>query len=111
MVGFGQPWPSSSARRTRSLTLETKRCDDELHRMSGDIDRRVRQCDPDNGSWNISGSEATVWVDASSLATGVVVAVDGRTVEDACWLRGEDGGHINMAELDALIKGVNVALT
>ena len=52
-----------------------------------------------------------MWVDASSLALGIVIEVDGHVVEDASWLRSEDSSsHINMAELDAVIKGVNAAL-
>ena len=36
---------------------------------------------------------------------------DGATVEDASWLRKErDTQHINLAELDAVLKGVNMAL-
>ena len=31
-------------------------------------------------------------------------------VEDASWLRPEDASHIILAELDVVIKGVNVAL-
>ena len=32
-------------------------------------------------------------------------------LEDACWLRPEnDAQHINLAELDAVLKGINLAL-
>ena len=63
------------------------------------------------GRWDVVGEEATVWVDASSLALGIVIEVDGHVVEDASWLRSEDSSsHINMAEQDAVIKGVNAAL-
>ena len=52
-----------------------------------------------------------VWCDASSLALGVVLAVNGTTVEDAAWLRKKDDhNHINVAELEAVLKGVNLAL-
>ena len=51
-----------------------------------------------------------MWVDASSLAHGVAVAINGHIVEDASWLRKEVSSHINMAELDAVIKGLNLAL-
>ena len=66
--------------------------------------------DPVKGRWDVGGEAATVWVDASSLALGAVVEIDGSVVEDACWLRKEDAGHINMAELDALVKGLNLVL-
>ena len=49
--------------------------------------------------------------DASSLAFGIVIEMDGHVVEDASWLRSEDSSsYNNMAELDAVIKGVNAAL-
>ena len=85
--------------------------DESLHAMLEDTVRRVKQNDPANGRWDVVGEEATVWVDASSLALGIVIEVDGHVVEDASWLRSEDSyAHINMAELDAVIKGVNAAL-
>ena len=62
------------------------------------------------GLWNAVGDQTKVWVDASSLALGVVVEMDGRIIEDANWLRKEDCCHINMAELDAVIKGLNLVL-
>ena len=52
-----------------------------------------------------------MWVDASALAYGVVLEVDRHIVKDASWLRKDRVTHINMAELDAVIKGVNLALT
>ena len=37
--------------------------------------------------------------------------IDNVEVEDAAWLRKKDDfGHINVAELDAVLKGVNLAL-
>ena len=66
--------------------------------------------DPAKGRWDVAGNEATVWLDASSVALGVMLELGGHVVEDASWLRPEDASHINLAELDALIKGVNVAL-
>ncbi|KFD71439.1 hypothetical protein M514_16371 [Trichuris suis] len=52
-----------------------------------------------------------VWVDASSLAIGVALEVDGAIVEDASWLRSDEASHINMAELDAVVKGLNLAIS
>ena len=52
-----------------------------------------------------------VWVDASSLALGVLLENDVAVLEDACWLwPANDAWHINLAELDAVVKGVNLAL-
>uniref|UniRef100_A0A5S6QAW3 RNase H domain-containing protein n=1 Tax=Trichuris muris TaxID=70415 RepID=A0A5S6QAW3_TRIMR len=55
--------------------------------------------------------EAKVWVDASSLAHGVAIEVGSCIVEDAAWLRSDEAGHINMAELDTVIKGLNLAIS
>ena len=33
------------------------------------------------------GVEETVWVDASSIASGVLESPEGAVVEDVCWLR------------------------
>ena len=54
-----------------------------------------------------------VWTDASSVASGVVLEDPvGGVVEDASWLRPESKAamHINMAELDAALSGVNMAI-
>ena len=51
-----------------------------------------------------------MWYDASSIATGVLLEI-GVVAEDAAWLRKkDDASHINVAELDAVLKGVNLAL-
>ena len=53
----------------------------------------------------------TVWTDASSLGLGVALEVDGSIVEDASWLRKKsDYSHINVAELEAVARGVNLAI-
>lgn len=51
-----------------------------------------------------------MWVDASTLAYGVVLTVGGQSVEDACWLRSDVETHINLAELDAAVRGLNTAV-
>ncbi|XP_065671658.1 uncharacterized protein LOC136089534 [Hydra vulgaris] len=57
------------------------------------------------GDWAVCGDERKVWVDASSLAMGALIQVGETTVEDATWLRKETSDiHINMAELDAVIR-------
>ena len=67
--------------------------------------------DPVKGHWDIEGQEAIAWVDASALAYGVVLEVDGHVIVDASWLRKDNVTDINMAELDAVVKGINLALT
>ena len=52
-----------------------------------------------------------MWCDVSKLALGVVLEVDGLCVEDAAWMRKKDDHrHINVAELNAVLKGVNMAI-
>ena len=84
--------------------------DAALQSMLTETVARVTHDDPVRGNWCVDGNEFTVWVDASSLALRVALAVDEFIIEDACWLRPEnDSRHINLAELDATLKGVNLA--
>lgn len=83
---------------------------DEIRRLLEEVMVEVRKNDPVKGRWSARGDAARVWVDASSLALGAAVEIDGSIVEDASWLRKDDSSHINMAELDAVIKGLNLAL-
>ena len=56
----------------------------------------------------MDGKEITVWMDASSVAAGVALEMNGTVIEDACWLHPtNDAQHINLAELDAALKGAN----
>lgn len=84
--------------------------DNEIKAILEEIIREVKRNDPVHGRWDVTGEEAKVWVDASSLALGVIVEVSGCIVEDASWLRADGASHINMAELDAVVKGLNLAL-
>ncbi|KAK4319771.1 hypothetical protein Pmani_009323 [Petrolisthes manimaculis] len=83
---------------------------DELIILLEDIMDRVGKDDPVRGRWDVTGDVAKVWVDASSLAMGAMIEVDGDIIEDATWLRPNCASHINMAELDAVIKGLNLVL-
>ena len=73
---------------------------------------RVEREDPVQGQWLVpKGSAGVVWCDASSIATGVLLEIGGVVAEDAAWLRKKDDyGHINIAELEAVVRGVNLAL-
>ncbi|XP_043204508.1 uncharacterized protein LOC122371842 [Amphibalanus amphitrite] len=93
-----------------TATWDTEVKDSRVLQMVKEIMQRVEEADPGRGRWNVSGDEATVWVDASSLALGVAVEMNGAIVEDASWLRRDECSHINMAELDAALKGVNMSL-
>ena len=77
-----------------------------------EVVKRVQSSDPVQGVWFVPADRpGRVWCDASSLAIGVALDIDGQTVEDACWLRKkDDSAHINVAELDAVLRGVNMAL-
>ena len=68
--------------------------------------------DTAKGDWLVDfEASINVWVDASSIAVGVVLEVSGSVIEDAAWLRpSNDSVHINLGELDAVIRGVNLAL-
>ena len=74
--------------------------------------RRVQRSDPVQGFWSVPDvKEGRVWCDASSLATGVALQVGDAIVEDAAWLRKKgDAAHVNVAELDAVIQGINLAI-
>ena len=80
--------------------------------MITEVVERVREDDPVRGRWHVPKTDhGTVWCDASSLAIGALLEVDGEIVEDAAWLRKRDDyGHINVAELEAVLKGINLAL-
>uniref|UniRef100_A0A5S6QHX4 Integrase catalytic domain-containing protein n=1 Tax=Trichuris muris TaxID=70415 RepID=A0A5S6QHX4_TRIMR len=75
-----------------------------------DIVSKLKKSDPVHGRWDVSSKRAKIWVDASMLALGVALEVDGSVIEDGAWLRPEEARHINMAELDAVIKGLNLAI-
>ncbi|XP_076055165.1 uncharacterized protein LOC143033558 [Oratosquilla oratoria] len=67
------------------------------------------------GHYPIAGwlrtSHGVVWCDASSIATGAVLEIGDVVVEDGAWQRKKDDyHHINVSELDAVIKGINLAL-
>ena len=80
--------------------------------LAGELMARVRQEDPVRGPWRVNRhGSVTVWTDASSLGLGVALEVDGDIVEDASWLRKEsDYSHINVVELEAVARGVNLAI-
>lgn len=74
--------------------------------------QRVRDADPVRGRWAVPPvNHGRVWCDASGLATGVAVEIGNTIVEDAAWLRKpQDAAHINVAELDAVVQGLNMAI-
>ena len=100
----------------RLETAVTKGWDDRIKNASlshilAETLTRVREADPVGGNWCMDVKEITGWVNASCVATGGALETDGTVIEDACCLRPtNDAQHINLAELDAALKGVNLAL-
>ena len=100
-------------RRASDITAgwDGKIDDAPLNTMIKEVLTRVHKEDPAQGKWCIDGQALSIWVDASFLTTGVLLVYDGAVVEDACWLRPEkDSKHINLAELNAIIKGIDLAI-
>lgn len=71
----------------------------------------MQQKDSAQSDWCINGSKINVWVDASFVVKGVVLENNGTMLEDACWpWPTNDAQCINLSEMDAAIKGINLAL-
>lgn len=52
-----------------------------------------------------------VWMDASSLAVGVSVEINGSVIKDMCWVHPlKDMQHNNVVEFNTLLKGANLTL-
>ena len=85
---------------------------DEVAKMLQEIMKRVHDADPVVGNWLVdSQGGCRVWCDASSLAVGTSIEIGGTVVEDATWLRKtDDAMHINVSELEAVVKGINLAI-
>ena len=113
LCGWLRPAAAWMKRRANSVTRgwDDEADDAALRGQMRAVWERLAADDPAAGPWCVSGDSAVVWTDASSLAVGVLLAsCDGAPIEDACWLRRDDSGHINMAELDAAIRGINLAV-
>ncbi|XP_068233538.1 uncharacterized protein [Palaemon carinicauda] len=80
--------------------------------MVKEVIERVKLDDPVRGNWCVpSVKHGVVWCDASKIAMGVVLEINGKIAKDAAWLRKKDDfNHINVAELEAVLKGVNLAI-
>ncbi|KAG0726852.1 hypothetical protein GWK47_035774 [Chionoecetes opilio] len=99
-------------RRANAATTswEDEVTDSKLRFMIEETLKQVKRSDPARGRWDVKGDENSLWVDASSLALGALLEVNVDVIEDACWLRRDECSHINLAELDAVIKGLNLAI-
>lgn len=98
-------------RRTEEINWEDV-VDSETTGVVQEVVEEVQHHDPVQGRWHVPKLEkGVVWCNASSMATDVCIEIDGVIVEDAVWLRKKcDYNHINVAELDTMIKGVNIVL-
>ena len=85
---------------------------EQVRKLAMEILDKVGEKDPVTGTWQVSrDGGAQVWCDASNLAVGCCLRVNGAVVEDAAWMRKEDdGGHINVAELEAVVKGLSMVV-
>lgn len=85
---------------------------DDFRDMMKKVLARVSAEDPVKGKWYVPKStKGTVWCDARNIGLDALLEVDVHVVEDAAWLRkSSDFDHINVAELEAVIKGLNLAL-
>lgn len=86
----------------------------DVVQLCNDLLTRIGESDPARGVWSASvrgaGDDVTVWCDASDLAYGVVLEANGAVIEDRSWLRPKDDKrHINIAELDAAIKALELS--
>lgn len=83
----------------------------ELQLLCREVEDRVGREDPVRGVWTVPSTDSwKLWCDASGIAYGVVLQADQVVLEDQSWLRpGDDKRHINVAELDAVIRGLNLA--
>ena len=77
-----------------------------------DVVREVERNDPVEGQWRVPNSETgVIWTDASDMALGVILEIEGVVVEDGSWMRkSDDYSHINVAELEAVLKGMNTCV-
>lgn len=69
---------------------------------------KLQMSDPVGDGWVARSRRRRLWCDASSLAIGCALEIEGNIVEDAAWVRKKgNGAHINMAQLDSMIKGLS----
>ncbi|XP_047129432.1 uncharacterized protein LOC124809396 [Hydra vulgaris] len=71
----------------------------------------VEKEDPFGGKWLVPvNGKAELYCDASSIGLRVVLLNGGVIAEDAAWLRpASDTHHINISELDSILRGLNSA--
>ena len=111
VAGWLRPACSYAKRHAEGENWNDDVGDKTKQRMSEMLEE-VKKNDPVRGQWKIPSSDwGTVWTDASDLAMGTVIEVGGVVAEDGSWMRkSDDYNHINVAELEAVLKGVNLCV-
>ena len=73
---------------------------------------QLRDDDLVKGVWSVLPTGViNIWCDGSKIAYGVALERVDEIIEDGAWLRkADDGTHINLTELNAVIKGVNLSI-
>ncbi|KAF0292156.1 hypothetical protein FJT64_001032 [Amphibalanus amphitrite] len=113
VCGWLRPAAAWLKRRANAVTNSWDQPTDDatLRQQIDYVASRLARDDPAHGRWHVEGDHAVVWTDASSIAAGVVLETPtGDPIEDGCWLRRDETAHINMAELDAAVRGINLAI-
>ncbi|XP_065665550.1 uncharacterized protein LOC136086976 [Hydra vulgaris] len=72
---------------------------------------RLENYDSVGGKWLVPvNDKAELYCDASSIGLGVVLLIGGVVIKNAAWLRPTiDTHHINISELDSILRGLNLA--
>ena len=113
MCGWLRPACSYVKRLACVTSLWDEPVQPQVSAVCKQLQERLAMEDPVRGVWyaNLAArKEVTVYCDASDLAYGAMIQVDGKVLEDRAWLRSaEDKRHINVAELDSAIRGVQLA--
>ena len=116
VCGWLRPFCSYLKRMVNIDTAWDEPVSDSLLKLCDEVEARlIGDGDPAQGLWRAISSEpreCTVWVDASNIGFGVVLEMDGSTMEDRSWLRPHgDTRHINTMELEAAIRGLSLAVS
>ena len=102
----------------KRLACSSEKWDDpvvpQVQQLLQDLHQRLMANDPAHGEWHVDINEPSgleVYCNASDLVYGVVLKCNGVAVEDRSWLRAKnDKRHINVAELDAVIKALDLVV-
>ena len=85
--------------------------EDVMSKLQDVNNKLINEGDPVGGQWPVDiRQQVVLWDDASLIALGVALEVDGNIIEDASWLRPKnDSAHINRSELETVIRGLNLS--